>query len=592
MTQREIPVPSQPSNDAWGSDSIAQCLRSLGLPYLALNPGASYRGLHDSLVNYLGNENPQILLCLHEEVAISLAQGYAKISGHMMGAVVHSNVGLMHATMAIFNAWCDRTPILILGATGPWDAAKRRPWIDWIHTSADQGALVRDYTKWDNQPGSIPAAIEAILRGQQIAQTSPQGPVYINLDAALQESKTEGLIKTPAITRHAPPIAPPPGAQEVKAALALIDAAHNVVFLFGRMSRHEMEWLERVALAERVQAHVITDLKNPAVFPTGHPQHVAHPGYFMHPQALEAIRQAQVVVLFDWVDAGGAFKQAFQGQAHQAQVIHISLDQHNHRGWSMDSGSLLGADVYMLCEPDQAVKVLLQGVKAKEPQVFAPKALLPNSQSDDVVSLRAIADLLRPLQSLERLSFIRLPLGWNGAYLEWSSPTDYWGSEGGGGIGAGPGNTVGAALALKDGGSGHLPVALLGDGDFLMGNTAVWTAVRYGIPVLMIICNNHSFFNDELHQERVALERGRAVENKWIGQRISEPNIDIAQMARSMGALGIGPVTRGQDLKAAIAQGIKAVRAGQVCVIDACVLAGYDANMSGQSANNSNVHKR
>ena len=592
MTHREIPIPSQVSPDVWGSDSIAQCLRSLGLPYLALNPGASYRGLHDSLVNHLGNEHPQMLLCLHEEVAISLAQGYAKVSGTMMGAVVHSNVGLMHATMAIFNAWCDRTPMLILGATGPWDAAKRRPWIDWIHTSADQGALVRDYTKWDNQPGSVPAAIEAILRGKQIAQTSPKGPVYINLDAALQEGKTDHLIASPAPTRYAPPIAPPPGSQELMRAIELIDQTTDVVFLFGRMSSDETHWKQRVALAERAQARVITDLKNPAVFPTHHPQHVAHPGYFMHPLACEAIRQAQVVVLFDWVDAGGAFKQAFGGQAFETKVIHISLDQHNHRGWSMDSGSLLGTDVYMLCEPDQAVKALLEGVKAKTPQSFAPQAPLPNVIADDVVSLRAIADILRPLRKKHSMSFIRLPLGWNGAYLDWQSPTDYWGSEGGGGIGAGPGNTVGAALAMKDTGLGHLPVALLGDGDFLMGNTAVWTAVRYGIPVLFIICNNHSFFNDELHQERVALERGRAVENKWIGQRISEPNIDIAQMARSMGALGIGPITRRQDLQSAIEEGIAAVRAGQVCVIDANVLAGYDANMSGQTANNSNVHKR
>ena len=145
---------------------------------------------------------------------------------------------------------------------------------------------------------------------------------------------------------------------------------------------------------------------------------------------------------------------------------------------------------------------------------------------------------------------------------------------------------------MKDASLGQIPIALLGDGDFLMGNTAVWTATRYRIPVLFIICNNHSFFNDELHQERVALERGRAVENKWIGQRISEPNIDIAQMARSMGALGIGPVTRRQDLQSAIEKGIQAVLAGEVCVIDANVLAGYDANMSGQTANQSSVHKR
>ena len=174
--ENERPVGFPKQNEIWGSDAIAAMLRALDIPYIALNPGASFRGLHDSLVNYLGNERPQLLLCLHEESAVAIAHGYAKASGRMMGVALHSNVGLMHATMAIFNAWCDRVPMLILGATGPWDAARRRPWIDWIHTSSDQGALVRDYTKWDNQPASIPAAYEALLRAAQIANTAPRGP--------------------------------------------------------------------------------------------------------------------------------------------------------------------------------------------------------------------------------------------------------------------------------------------------------------------------------------------------------------------------------------------------------------------------------
>ena len=156
--QVETPVPAGVNAPAFGSDVVAETLRDLDIPYVALNPGASYRGLHDSLVNYLGNERPQMLLCLHEESAVAIAQGYAKVTGRAMGAIVHSNVGLMHATMAIFNAWCDRMPVVVLGATGPVDADKRRPWIDWIHTARDQGALVRGYVKWDDQPASPAAA--------------------------------------------------------------------------------------------------------------------------------------------------------------------------------------------------------------------------------------------------------------------------------------------------------------------------------------------------------------------------------------------------------------------------------------------------
>src|SRR5215470_4456137 len=185
----ERPLPSGVNAPAFGSDVVAETLRDLDIPYIALNPGASYRGLHDSLVNYLGNAAPQMLLCLHEESAVAIAHGYAKVTGRAMAAALHSNVGLMHATMAIFNAWCDRMPVLLLGATGPVDAAKRRPWIDWIHTARDQGALVRGYVKWDDQPASPAAAREALIRAAWLAEMAPQAPVYVNLDAAIQESE-------------------------------------------------------------------------------------------------------------------------------------------------------------------------------------------------------------------------------------------------------------------------------------------------------------------------------------------------------------------------------------------------------------------
>src|ERR1700710_517012 len=186
-----IERPNQAGSNApgFGSDVVAEVLRDLDIPYIALNPGASYRGLHDSLVNHIGNAAPQMLLCLHEEAAVAIAHGYAKVTGKAMAAAVHSNVGLFHATMAIFNAWCDRMPIIILGATGPVDAAKRRPWIDWIHTARDQGALIRSYTKWDAQPASPGAAREALMRASFLAHATPMGPVYVNLDAEMQEAK-------------------------------------------------------------------------------------------------------------------------------------------------------------------------------------------------------------------------------------------------------------------------------------------------------------------------------------------------------------------------------------------------------------------
>src|SRR6187402_54211 len=227
----ERPLPSGANAPAFGSDVIAETLRALDIPYVALNPGASYRGLHDSLVNYLGNSAPQMLLCLHEESAVAIAHGYAKVTGKAMAAAVHSNVGLMHATMAIFNAWCDRMPMVILGATGPVDAVKRRPWIDWIHTARDQGALVRGYTKWDDQPASPAAAREGLMRANWIANTAPRGPTYVNLDAGMQESKLAEAVPPVETGRFIPQALSAAPAALIEQAADILSAAKRPVIL-------------------------------------------------------------------------------------------------------------------------------------------------------------------------------------------------------------------------------------------------------------------------------------------------------------------------------------------------------------------------
>ncbi len=571
----EKPIASPAHDELWGSDAIAAMLRALEVPYLALNPGASFRGLHDSLVNYLGNERPQMLLCVHEEVAVAIAHGYAKATGRMMGAVVHSNVGLMHAAMALFNAWCDRVPLLLLGATGPWDAAKRRPWIDWIHTASDQGALVRGYTKWDNQPGSAPAALEALLRATQIANTAPRGPVYVNLDAAVQEAKIGALPSLPDVRRFAAGKAPEPSRALVAEAASLLSHSRNPLLLAGRVSRSLEGWKARVALAEKLQARVLTDLKQAAAFPTDHPLHAAPPATFLGPQAAQAIREADVILALDWIDLAGTLKQA--GPEARAKVINVSCDVHVHRGWSMDYQGLPPADVLLLTEPDAAVPLLLEACSSRTITGTRDieKKHLPQPAE---VSILAVAQALERAAGSSDVCIAKLPLGWNGAYRHFRHPLDYLGGDGGGGVGAGPGLTVGAALALK--GSGRIPVGIVGDGDFLMANTAVWTAAHYRLPALFIVCNNRSFYNDEMHQERVAKERSRPVENKWIGQKILDPDIDIAAIARAQGAEGLGPVTKLAELQPAIERGLEAARSGKVAVIDARVLPGYDADLN------------
>ncbi len=255
----------------WGSDAVADLLRALDIPYVALTPGASFRGLHDSFVNHLGNTRPEMLLCIHEETAVALAHGYARVTGRPLAVALHANVGLMHATMAIFNAWCDRIPILLLGGVGPLDAMKRRPWVDWIHTSRDLGALVRGYTKWDDLPGSVPAALESILRAWRIAMTPPQGPVYVALDAALQEEALAAPVPLPELERFRPAASGTPPAETVREVLRLLAGAQRPLIMIGRASNDPADFARRVALAERIGAVVLTDIKTGATFPTKHP---------------------------------------------------------------------------------------------------------------------------------------------------------------------------------------------------------------------------------------------------------------------------------------------------------------------------------
>jgi thiamine pyrophosphate-dependent acetolactate synthase large subunit-like protein len=584
MRARTGPASSVRSRRCRPASGAATSLpRALGIRYVALNPGASFRGLHDSLVNHLGNEAPQMLLCLHEEHAVAIAHGYAKVAGERMAAILHSNVGLMHGTMAIFNAWCDRVPVLILGATGPVDAARRRPWIDWLHTAADQAALVRPYVKWDNQPASIEAAIEALLRADQYARTAPQGPVYLCFDQSLQEARIDAMPALPAPRRFQPPAPPAPDRQALAEAAALLRNAASPVILAGRLSRQPADWARRVALAEGLRARVVTSLKLGAAFPTDHPLHAGRPSLFLDEASAAAIGAADVVLSLDWLDLAGALKQA--GGAATARIIQVSMDHQLHNGWGMEHQALPPADIHLACEPDTALHAVADflGVgPGSLPEETATAPAFGPPPDDAPLDMATLAAALGQALAGERVCFVRLPLGWRGESWHFRHPLDLLGGDGGAGIGSGPGMLIGAALALRD--SGRLPVAVLGDGDFLMSCSAFWTAAHYRIPLIAVIANNRSFYNDEVHQERVARTRERPVENKWIGQQIGDPEVDLAAIARAQGLTGLGPVRTPRDLADAAREAVSLARAGGAVVIDARVLPGYDAAVAARVA--------
>lgn len=578
MSMAAISVSLDQSTERWGSDVIAEAVRELGIPYICLVPGASYRGLHDSFVNHLGNADPAMVVCLHEEHAVAIAHGYAKVTDRPLAVLLHANVGLLHASMALFNAWCDRAPVLAIGATGPLDAEKRRPWIDWIHTSIDQGGAVRGFVKWDDQPASPLAAVESLRRGAMVAATRPFGPVYINIDSSVQEQRFDATKAPAPLEWYAQPRSPAPGAADIADALAMISAAERPVILCGRASRDLEAWNQRVAFAEAIGAPVFVEYNSATTFPRSHPLFTA-PLKFSFKQAPEALSAADLVISLDWTDLGGTLAQIVGSGSSRPKVISCSNDQDIHRGWNMDYQKLAFADLRVATTPESFVAALNERLPAprRQPWSQADNSDTAPAGGSEHLDLAALADAFRTITAGETVTLVSNPLGWPASAVRCEHPLDFLGANGGGGLGAGPGIAIGAALALKDIAPDRLPVAVLGDGDYLMGVNALWTAAKQKIGLLIVVANNRSYFNDETHQEHMARVRGRPVENKWIGQRLDDPAPDLAALARAQGVDAIGPITRLEDLQPALEKGIAAVRAGKPFVIDVVVPPEYAA---------------
>jgi len=566
----------------WGSDAVAETVRSIGVDYIALVPGASFRGFHDSIVNYLGNAEPQMVVCLHEEHAVAIADGYAKATDRPMAVALHSNVGLMHASMAIFNAWCERNPMLIFGATGPLDAHARRPWIEWIHTSSNQASIIRDYIKWDDTPGSAQAAVESVLRAWQITQTPPYGPVYVCLDVGMQEAEIKGDIHFPPAERYAPARDVAATDADIDRILDAFEKAKLPVIMMGRVGCDQAEWDNRIALAEALDAITLSSLHKRSSFPTTHPSHKLtispeRPGE-AHTDLMVA---ADLILDLDWLDLAGYLRlctgESQSQKPTDATVIKVSMDSTIAQGWSADYQALQAADINVLGRPDTVVKQLLKrigerNVSAARPAVEAiphwtESVTHPESSSAGApMSLLELAWVLNEFCEGRDVTLTRLPLGYPGAYCRFENPIAYLGKDAGGAVGSGPGQAVGAALALKD--SGRLPVAVMGDGDYLMGVNALWTASHMDLPLMVVVANNRSYFNDEAHQERVAVMRDRPPQNKWIGQRLDQPPVDIIALAKAQGFEGAEPVTDADQLMAEMERAEKVLRTGGRYVID------------------------
>ena len=574
----------------YGSDLVVDLLRAAGVEYVALNPGATFRGLHDSLVNYQSDAGPGLILTTHEEIAVAMAHGYAKAKGRPMAAVVHDIVGLQHASMAIFNAFCDRAPVLVLGATGPMDATRRRPWIDWIHTALVQGTQVRDYVKVDDQPASLAALPESLLRAWRVAQTEPQGPVYVCLDAALQEQLLDGPIALPDVARFRPSAPPHADPQALDEAARLLVEAKFPLIVAESLGRAPSATPRLCQLAEMLAAPMI-DLAGES---QGRP---SVPG--AHPLDLtgardEVVREADVVLALDvtsFLQALGVTDRATRETRwlrEDARVIAISLDDYAFRSWAHTFQSLAPVDLPIAADAALVLPSLLAAVErrlAGDPQASERKARAARLGARHAAlesEWRAAARLhrgARPLSPAVLAAEIWEAIkgedwvlangtgkGWARRLWDWQPEKSYGGS-GGAGLGYGLPAALGVALAHR--GSGKVCVNLQADGDLLYVVSALYTAAHHRLPLLTVMFNNRTYGNDEEHQGAVAKTRGRPEENKVVGIRIDDPAPDFARIAHGFGVHAEGPIDTADEVGAALWRALQVVKEGRPALVDA-----------------------
>ena len=563
----------------WASDVIVDLLHAYDLPYAALNPGASYRGLHDSIVNY-GANRPALMLCQHEETAVQIAHGFAKASGKPMLAILHNLVGLLHANMAIYYAYADRVPVFVVGATGPMDESKRRPRIDWIHTALVQGEAVRAYTKWDYQPAVIDGVPEAFARAYSVMMTEPRGPIYMCYDAWLQEQPLEHEVPLPppGAAKLPSPIAPDRAALE-RAAEMLLAAEHPVI-LAEYVGRDAAGFHGLVELAETLGAPVY-DVNSRLNFPSRHPLNVS--------MMKDVFRDADLVLCLDTRDWERATTELVSTTRKTTSIVpatckwvDIGFGDLEISSWAMDYQRLAHADLRVLADTTLAIPALTQLLKPRIP----PRARDLRSKQVAQMSAAARARWAKEAREDWDASPITLPRlasevwdaikaedwvltagtleDWTRKIWDFDKPYRHPGRS----LGTATqiGISLGVALAHRD--AGRLVVDLQPDGDLMFDPGALWVAAKHRIPLLVVMYNNRAYYNDWEHQIRMAKQRGTPLERAHIGMDLVDPAPDFAAMAKSMGWYAEGPIDQPAEIAAALKRALKRVKAGQPALLD------------------------
>ena len=559
------------SSKRYGSDLVVDLLCQAGIDHVAFNPGASFRGIHDSLVHNPGA--PELTLCMHEMIAVSMTQGYAKATGKMMAAMLHNVVGLQNASMAIYNAWCDRAPVLLLGGTGPKSKAQRRPWIDWIHTASVQANLVRDFVKWDDEPHDVPSIEESFARGIATATSSPPGPVYLCYDVDLQEDPLPDDFIASGIGRYAVPSSPDATPDDVVWMVETLRAAERPVILAGYVAETHEGFTGLAQLAEMIGAPVVDTGVRHAVATT-HPLAGTHIGQFLD--------EADVVLALDVEDIHSHLGSRF-GTAGLT-VINVRLASLKVRAWAHDYQAMVPAHRHITASADNVAAALAERLH-KEPLPHDVVARRVRSITDKTTSMRVAwarsastateagaVPIERMLYEVEKaiagVPFV-LGGGTNGRlehkYFPLDRPRQYAGWAAGGGLGYGVGGALGVALGQQ---KGTITVNIQADGDLLFLPSALWTAVNKSLPVLTVVHNNRQYGNTVEHAIKIGNHRGHGTAHRYVGAGLDQPAVDIATMARSFGMWAAGPIADPQTLSEQLAAAVEQVRAGRPALLD------------------------
>lgn len=567
-----------------GSDFMADVLKKIGLQYLAINPAAGFRSLHESIINYSGNKNPEIIHCLHEESATAIAHGYAKASGKPMGVMVHGTVGLQHASMALYNAWCDRVPLMIFGGNGI-NAETRRPGVEWNHSAQDPAALVREFIKWDDQPASLQHFAESTVRAHQFTLTAPMGPVMIAIDMDLQEDEVEHpeKLKIPKVSRL---IQPQGDSAALRDAAKLLVAADKPLILADRAVRSQQGVKMLIELAEALGAPVV-DLGSRMNFPSTHDLDCT----FMK-QTL--VRDADVILMLELGDPWGnlhSFSDPYKAYRPlykpDAKIISISMLDIARKSNYQDIQRFMPSDLAIGGDVEATLPDLIDAVK---------RATTPERKTAFADRARAVAKMHREMRARDKeaaaVGFDASPVStarltaemWNAIKNEkwalvvsdrmpwarrlWPVTEHYQmlGGNGGYGLGGYAPIAVGAALANRD--QGIISVTFQPDGDMMYAPGVLWTAARHKIPLLMLMHNNRCYHQEIMHVQRMAAIHNRPQANTRIGTEISNPDIDFAKVAQGMGVWAEGPISDPSKLGAALRRALDVVKKGQPALID------------------------